>query len=124
MLPVVVGVVGCVVDVVDRDPVGVSFPVDVLAVSVTVDVVVDDVLAVVVVELELEPDVLPLVVLVEFVVDCEPVDVYIPVDVPSVSSDVVVDDVLAVVLIDCVLESLKALVNSAFPLSEAPLEDD
>jgi hypothetical protein len=57
VLPVVVGVVGCVVvDVVDRDPVGVSFPVDVLAVSV--NVVVDDVLAVVVVDL----DVLPVVV--------------------------------------------------------------
>ena len=120
MLPVVVGVVGCVVDVVDRDPVGVSFPVDVLAVSV--NVVVDDVLAVVVVDL----DVLPVVVRVVFVVDREPVGVHIPVDFPAVSSDVVVDNVLAVVVVDLVLEPDKALFinNSTFPLSEAPLEDD
>ena len=123
MLPVVVGVVGCVaVDVVDRDPVGVSFPVDVLDVSV--NVVEDDVLAVVVVDL----DVLPVVVRVVFVVDCEPVGVHIPVDFPAVSADVVVDGVLAVVVVDLVLEFDKdkalSINNSSFPLSEALLEDD
>jgi hypothetical protein len=117
VLPVFVGVVGCVVvdDVLDRDPVGVSFPVDVLDVSV--NVVVDDIL-----------DVLPVVVRVVFVVDREPVGVHIPVDFLAVSADVVVDSVLVVVVVDLVLESDKDkalfINNSAFPLSEALLEDD
>ena len=71
---------------------------------------------------------LPVVVGVVFVVDCEPVGVHIPVDFPAVSADVVVDDVLAVVVVNLVLEVDKdkslSINNSTFPLSEALLEDD
>ena len=111
MLPVVVGVVGCVtVDVVHRDPVGVSFPVDVL--DVNVNVVVDDVLAVVLLE----------------------VVVVVLIDLDVLPVGVVVDGVLAVVVADLLLEVDKVLEvdkdkalslnNSAFSLSEALLEDD